>query len=136
MKTKLFVYLTQYPLIVPGEEFPDLFEAYMVKETFRDIYLTAEDKIQATRMLNAWIGTIPDWERFHAMRNTFTIRKENVLNYWNYHWTNVYTKSINNRIKLLRRLEEDTSLILFVSVVYWRLTLLVLKDLIQEKQLI
>lgn len=85
------------------EEFPDLFEAYMVKETFRDIYLTAHDKIQATRMLNAWIGTIPDWERFHAMRNTFTTRKEHVLNYWNYHWTNAYTESINNRIKAIEK---------------------------------
>ena len=80
-------------------EFPELYEAYLCKETFRDIYLTAEDHEEASRMFDLWIDAVPDYERFYPMKKTMTSRKQHILNYWYYKWTNAYTESVNNLIK-------------------------------------
>ncbi len=84
-------------------EFDDLYEAYMCKETFRDIYSIAEDRIQATNMFDAWIESVPDFERFVPMRKTMTRRKEHILNYWDCPYTNAYTESTNNAIKKIEK---------------------------------
>jgi len=84
-------------------KYPDLYEAYMVKETFRDIYTTAPDLFEASKMFDAWIDSLPDWERFKAMKKTFIDRKEHILNYWRYQQTNAYTESTNNSIKKIEK---------------------------------
>lgn len=84
-------------------EFPELYEAYMVKETFRDIYANAKNYIEASEMFNNWLYAVPDWERFRAMKNTFADRKEHIINYWKYQWTNAYTESVNNSIKKIEK---------------------------------
>ena len=83
--------------------FPELYEAYMVKETFRDIYANAKSHSDASRMFNEWLNAIPDWERFKTMKQTFTERKEHIINYWRYRWTNAYTESVNNSIKKIEK---------------------------------
>lgn len=83
--------------------FPELYEAYMVKETFRDIYANAKSYIEASKMFNDWLNAVPDWERFRAMKNTFADRKEHIINYWKYQWTNAYTESVNNSIKKIEK---------------------------------
>ena len=83
--------------------FPDLYEAYMVKEVFRDIYLTCKEKSKASELFDGWLGIIPDWKRFQAMRKTFSSRKQHILNYWDYPWTNAYTESVNNQIKKIEK---------------------------------
>lgn len=80
-------------------EFPELYEAYLCKETFRDIYATAETYEQASQMFDLWIDAIPDYERFSPMKKTMQQRREHILNYWHYRWTNAYTESVNNLIK-------------------------------------
>ncbi len=80
-------------------EFPELYEAYLCKETFRDIYLTAESYEEASRMFGLWLDAIPDFERFSPMKKTMASRKQHILNYWHYEWTNAYTESVNNLIK-------------------------------------
>ena len=84
-------------------EFPELYEAYLCKETFRDIYATAATHEQASNMFDLWIDAIPDFEQFAPMKKTMSQRKEHILNYWHYQWTNAYTESVNNLIKSIEK---------------------------------
>ena len=84
-------------------QFPDLYEAYMVKEVFRDIYRSCKDKSEASELFEGWLEIIPDYKHFQAMRKTFASRKMHILNYWDYQWTNVYTESVNNQIKQIEK---------------------------------
>lgn len=84
-------------------EIPELYSAYMCKEMFRDIYLYAKTKSQAREMFDKWLTDIPDFPEFSAMKKTMTKRKEHILNYWDYNWTNAYTESINNAIKTIEK---------------------------------
>jgi hypothetical protein len=83
--------------------FPLLYEAYMVKETFRDIYTTAKTHSEALRMFNDWLNAIPPMENFSTLKATFAARKNHILNYWSYRWTNAYTESVNNAIKKIEK---------------------------------
>lgn len=82
--------------------FPELYEAYMVKETLRDVY-KCNDYKEAEKRFDAWLKDIPDYERFRAMRTTFTERKRHILNYFKYRETNAYTESVNSRIKSIEK---------------------------------
>ncbi len=84
-------------------EFEDLYLAYMTKETFRDIYSTAKDHFRASQMFDSWLKTVPPFPRFEPMIRTMTHRKEHILNYFHYHWTNAYTESVNNIIKKIEK---------------------------------
>lgn len=79
--------------------FPELYEAYMVKQTFRDIYATAKTHSEALVMYDAWLNAIPNYEEFNPIRTTFRKRRDHITNYWHYHWTNAFTESTNNSIK-------------------------------------
>lgn len=85
------------------KEFPELYEAYMVKETFRDIYATAKTHSEALVMFDDWLKAVPNLEQFKAMKNTFSERRDHITNYWHYHWTNAYTESTNNAIKKIEK---------------------------------
>ena len=84
-------------------EFPKLYEAYMVKETFRDVYLTADTYEDAADMFDLWLNAVPDYEQFKPMIKTMTQRKNHILNFWHYQWTNAYTESVNNIIKKIEK---------------------------------
>ena len=84
-------------------EYPDMYDAYMVKETLRAIYIIPMTKQQASEMFDLWLLGIPDWKQFSAMKKTFSLRKEQILNYWDYQWTNAYTESVNSRIKAIEK---------------------------------
>lgn len=83
--------------------FPELYEAYMVKETFRDIYATAKLHDEASKMFDDWLNAVPNLKQFTAMKGTFTKRKEHIINYWRYRQTNAYTESVNNLIKHIEK---------------------------------
>ncbi len=85
------------------DEFPELYEAYMTKETFRDIYSSAKSWGEASSLFNAWLKTIPDYPRFEPMRKTMSKRREHILNYFKVKWTNAYTESVNNQIKKIEK---------------------------------
>lgn len=80
-------------------QFPDLYSAYMTKETFRDIYNLSKNRDDAVERFDKWLDTIPDFEKFSAMRKTMIKRREHILNYWDAPYTNAYTESVNNLIK-------------------------------------
>ena len=84
-------------------EFPDLYTAYMTKETFRDIYITAKDRTEADSMFDEWLKTVPPYPTFEPMRKTMTHRREHILNYWDAPYTNAYTESVNNLIKKIEK---------------------------------
>ena len=84
-------------------EFPDLYTAYMTKETFRDIYITAKDRTEADSMFDEWLKTVPPYPAFEPVRKTMTKRREHILNYWNAPYTNAYTESVNNLIKKIEK---------------------------------
>ena len=84
-------------------EYPDMYDAYMIKETLRAIYIIPMTKQQASEMFDLWLIGIPDWKQFSAMKKTFSLRKEHILNYWDYQWTNAYTESVNSRIKAIEK---------------------------------
>jgi transposase len=81
--------------------FPALYTAYMVKETFREIYHDHKNKKyeDAEVMFDKWLADLPDYHRFNSMRTTFTERKEHILNFFKCGFTNAYTESVNNLIK-------------------------------------
>jgi transposase len=84
-------------------EFPQLYEAYMVKETFRDIYATAKTHSEALVMFDDWLKSIPDYDEFITMKATFLERRDHITNYWHYGWTNAFTESTNNSIKKIEK---------------------------------
>lgn len=85
------------------QEFEELYNAYMTKEMFRDIYLVADTYEKASDLFDAWLEFIPDYEQFAAMRKTMTTRKKDILNYWKAPYTNAYTESVNNIIKSIEK---------------------------------
>lgn len=82
--------------------FPEMYEAYMVKETFREIYYCNSYR-EAEIMFDKWINGLPDYRRFDSMKNTFLYRKEHILNYFKCGYTNAYTESVNNLIKKIEK---------------------------------
>lgn len=84
-------------------QFPDLYAAYMVKETLREIYSSCSSYEEAEPMFDRWLNDIPDHPRFSAMKATFADRKEHVLNYFRCGETNAFTESANNKIKKIEK---------------------------------
>lgn len=85
------------------KEYPKLEEVYMLKEQFREIY-TLPLRSQAEEAFDAWCDSVPDdIPEFVSLRKTFRQRREHILNYFDYRYTNAYTESINNRIKSLKK---------------------------------
>lgn len=84
-------------------EIPEFYQAYLCKEMFRDIYKTAETMDHASKMFDIWYNGIPAYPEFNAMRKTMKQRREHILNYWSYSWTNAYTESVNNAIKAIEK---------------------------------
>jgi len=84
-------------------EFGELYDAYMTKEMFRDIYLVANTYDEAEKLFDAWLKFIPAYDQFGAMRKTMTSRRQDILNYWKAPYTNAYTESVNNIIKSIEK---------------------------------
>jgi hypothetical protein len=83
--------------------FPELYQAYMVKELFRDIYVSAKTYGEALKRFNDWLDAIPPLENFRTLKETFTSRKTHILNYWSYCHTNAFTESTNKKIKEIEK---------------------------------
>ncbi len=85
------------------KEFHALHDAYLCKESFRDIYANAKTKKHAAFLFGSWINAIPDFERFEPMKKTMCKRRDHILNYWEAPYTNAYTESTNNSIKKIEK---------------------------------
>lgn len=85
------------------ELFPTLKDAYQLKEDFRDIY-NAPSRDDAEEMFDVWCSCIDaDFKPFlDAARTIMAFRKE-IFNYFEYAYTNAFTESTNNLIKLIEK---------------------------------
>ena len=52
-------------------EFGELYDAYICKETLKDIYAYAETREQATAMYDSWLDSIPYFEKLEPMASVF-----------------------------------------------------------------
>ena len=84
-------------------DFPMIYEPYMIKESFRDIYRMAVSYDEAGKMFDLWSSAIPQYEEFSKMKALFFSRKNHILNYWYHPWTNGYTESVNRRIEIIEK---------------------------------
>ncbi len=82
---------------------PEFYEGYMCKEMFRDIFNMAKTKDKAADMFDKWLSAVPGFPEFDAMKKTMAKRRDHILNYWEYGWTNAYTESVNNAIKAIEK---------------------------------
>lgn len=81
------------------KSYPVLEEAYVLKETFREIYDLPERGF-AAEAFDRWCSSIPDTlPEFLTLRDTFMSRREHILNYFDYRVTNAFAESSNNIIK-------------------------------------
>lgn len=86
------------------KEYPKLESVYMFKEQFREIYAKAETKFEASQMFDKWYQSIPkDIPELVSLGKYFKQRKNHILNFFDYRWTNAYTESVNNLIKKIEK---------------------------------
>lgn len=85
------------------KSYPVLEEAYVLKEMFREIYDLPERGF-AAEAFDRWCNSIPDTlPEFLTLRDTFTSRREHILNYFDYRVTNAFAESSNNIIKSIEK---------------------------------
>ena len=85
------------------KSYPVLEEAYVLKETFREIYDLPERGF-AAETFDRWCNGIPDTlPEFLTLRDTFMSRREHILNYFDYRVTNAFAESSNNIIKSIEK---------------------------------
>jgi transposase len=83
--------------------FPTLKEAYYLKEDFRDIY-KASSRAEAEELFDLWCSCIDaDMKPFIALANMVNAFRTEIFNYFDYKYTNAYTESVNNLIKLIEK---------------------------------
>ena len=85
--------------------YPELNEAWLLKESFRGWYQTS-DRSRAEEMLDLLEekigqGSLPE---FKELRHTLTNWREEILNYFDYRITNGFVEGKNNRIKTIKRM--------------------------------
>ena len=78
-------------------------EAYVLKETFREIYDLPERGF-AAETFDRWCNSIPcTLPEFLTLRDTFMSRREHILNYFDYRVTNAFAESSSNIIKSIEK---------------------------------
>jgi transposase len=83
--------------------FPTLKEAYNLKEDFRDIY-NAPTRQEAEELFDLWCSCIDaDMKPFIDLANTVNAFRTEIFNYFDCKYTNAYTESVNNLIKLIEK---------------------------------
>ena len=88
------------------DQYRELFDAYMFKETWRSIYWTAQDSWHAGAAFHCWCRLaeetgIPEQK---TMARTIRNNLEGIKTYWTFHHlTNASTEGFNNKIRWLIR---------------------------------
>lgn len=92
------------------EKFPDLVDAYWVKEAFHDLY-EQPSETEARAMASAWLASIPVpiegafKETAHALRSW----SDEVFNHYRCRISNAYTESVNRLAKDMNRMGRGYS---------------------------
>lgn len=85
------------------KEYPVLEDAFVLKESFREIYAYPARGF-AEEAFDNWCSSIPDHlPEFISLRNTFEARREHILNYFDQRFTNAFSESANSIIKSIEK---------------------------------
>lgn len=82
--------------------YPSLSRVYWAKEQFRKIY-ESESRVQAEILFQKWCDTVSSSiPEFSNLKKVLVRRKDDILSYFDYRYTNAYTESANNIIKTIK----------------------------------
>ena len=88
------------------DQFRELFDAYMFKETLRSIYRTSQDSWHADMAFHRWCRLAEETKipELRTMARTIRNNLEGIKTYWTFHHlTNASTEGFNNKIRWLIR---------------------------------
>jgi len=88
------------------DQYRELFDAYMFKETLRSIYRTAQDSWHAGAAFHRWCRLAEETgiPELKTMARTIRNNLEGIKTYWTFHHlTNASTEGFNNKIRWLIR---------------------------------
>jgi transposase len=87
------------------DQLPELAEAHKLKEEFLNIW-NSLDRGEAEARFDKWIKNIPAHlrEDFGVLLSAFENWRQEILNYFDYRYTNAFTESVNNIIKQMQRI--------------------------------
>jgi transposase len=91
--------------------YPELSQAYRLKEQFYGIYEGMGTPADALRRYEAWLHAVTPEVRdaFSDLIRAFTNWQPYILNYFDHPVTNAYTESLNNLIRVMNRLGRGYS---------------------------
>ena len=83
------------------DTYPPLSRVYWAKEQFREIY-KSENRAQAEILFEKWCDTVSSSvPEFSGLKEVLVRRKDDILSYFDFRYTNAYTESANNIIKTI-----------------------------------
>jgi transposase len=84
---------------------PALKTCYELKESFRDIFNSSDNRKIGEAKLSAWILDVirADTSEYYAFVRTLLNWEENILNYFDNWISSGFVEGINNKIKLIKR---------------------------------
>ena len=85
------------------DTYPALSRVYWAKEQFREIY-ESTNRVQAEERFDKWCENIgSNVPEFKDLKKVLVRRKDDILSYFDYRYTNAYTESANNLIKTIEK---------------------------------
>lgn len=85
------------------DTYPALSRVYWAKEQFREIY-ESTNRVQAEERFDKWCENIgSNVPEFKDLKKLLVRRKDDILSYFDYRYTNAYTESANNLIKTIEK---------------------------------
>lgn len=84
---------------------PNLKTCYELKESFRDIFNSSNDRETGSTKLSEWILSVirEDTAQYYPFVRTLLNWKENILNYFDNWVSSGFVEGVNNKIKLIKR---------------------------------
>ncbi len=86
-------------------QYPELYQAYLHKERFYDIFNTSKDSTEAKQRFDEWKETIPQYMRKYTKSFLTSLKnwETEILNYFDCHLTNAFTEGLNGMIRSMNK---------------------------------
>ncbi len=86
-------------------QYPELYEAYMHKELFYEIYNDSINSAEAKQRFDEWKENIPPYMRKYTKSFLTSLKnwETEILNYFDCHLTNAFTEGLNNMIRSINK---------------------------------
>lgn len=88
----------QQQLYAIFEAYPVFQKPHMLKEEFREIYLLSENQCEAEQRYSEWCLHAAGYPEFETVRNTVDNWHKEIFAYFEHHYTNAVTESLNRLI--------------------------------------